>query len=104
MRPSIVAVPVAASRLPEATAVDLPLSTNTAATVEVDVMPFLGRTSSGGPFGAYYEALSGLGAEYVRFAPWFPNPRVVVTELTPPDCASRPVIWMEECSCRACAA
>jgi len=28
-------------------------TTNTAATVEVDVMPFLGRTSSGGPFGAY---------------------------------------------------
>lgn len=61
-------------------------TTSTAATVEVDVMPFLGRTSSGGPFGAYYEALSGLGAEYVRFSPWFPNPRVVVTELTPPNC------------------
>lgn len=59
---------------------------STAATVEVDVMPFLSRTTSGGPFGAYYEALSSLGAEYVRFAPWFPNPRVVVTELTPPNC------------------
>ena len=43
---------------------------------EVDVMPFLGRTSEGGPFNAYYEALSTLGAEYVRLSPWLPNPRV----------------------------
>ena len=54
--------------------------------MEVDVMPFLGRTSYGGSFDAYFEALSGLGASYVRFAPWFPNPRVVVTELFPSDC------------------
>ncbi len=90
--------------------------TATAATIEVDVMPFLGRTTYGGPFNSYYEALSNLGSEYVRwdshflshgsapcmvcndhrspaitflqvrYAPWFPNPRVVVTELTPPDC------------------
>ena len=27
----------------------------------------------------------------MRFAPWFPYPRVVVTELEPPDCtASKP--------------
>ena len=39
-------------------------------------MPFLGRTDYGGSFNAYYEALSGLGAAYVRYAPWFPNPRV----------------------------
>ena len=38
--------------------------TKTAATVEVDVMPFLGRTDYGGPFNAYYEALQNLGAEY----------------------------------------
>eukprot|EP00662_Eupelagonemidae_sp_cell21_P024126 gene24126-66057_t len=55
--------------------------------VTVDVMPFLGRTNHGGPFDAYYEALSGLGAEFVRFAPWTPNPRVTVPELTPPDCS-----------------
>ena len=37
-------------------------------------MPFLGRTDYGGPFNAYYEALSNLGSEFVRYAPWFPNP------------------------------
>ena len=41
---------------------------------------------AGGPFDAYYEALSNLGSEYVRYSPWFPNPRVVVAELTPSDC------------------
>eukprot|EP00666_Eupelagonemidae_sp_cell4sb_P012218 gene12218-18228_t len=61
----------------------------TAATMEVDVMPFLGRTRYGGPFRAYSDALSGLGAEFVRFAPWFPNPRVVVPELSPPDCTEQ---------------
>jgi len=92
--------------------------TYTAATIEVDVMPFLGRTEygdlisfsafcilklylryyhkkheadlppilQGGPFNAYYEAMANLGAEYVRYAPWFANPRVVVPELTPSDC------------------
>ena len=52
--------------------------TNTAATVEVDVMPFLARQPQtdpyitghyGGPFDAYYKALSELNASYVRFAP-----------------------------------
>ena len=38
--------------------------THTAATVEVDVMPFLGRADWGGPFNAYYEALANLGSEY----------------------------------------
>ena len=60
--------------------------THTAATVEVDVMPFLGRTSFGGPFAGYYEALENLGAEYVRMAPWFPNSAVVTLELSPSDC------------------
>ena len=60
--------------------------THTAATVEVDVMPFLGRADWGGPFNAYYEALANLGSEFVRYAPWFPNPRVVVPELKPSDC------------------
>ena len=65
--------------------------TRTVATVEVDVMPFLGRTSHGGPFAAYQRAMSQLGASYVRFAPWTPNPRVTVPELSPPDCtATRP--------------
>ena len=56
--------------------------------IEVDVMPFLGRTTEGGPHDAAFKALSHLGADLVRFAPWFPNPRVVVTELEPPDCAA----------------
>ena len=60
--------------------------TRTAATVEVDVMPFLGRADFGGPFDGYYQALSNLGAEYVRYSPWFMNPRAVVPELTPSDC------------------
>ena len=30
-------------------------------------MPFLGRADWGGPFNAYYESLSNLGAEYVRY-------------------------------------
>lgn len=67
--------------------------TSTASTVEVDVMPFLSRRTDiqrgkCGPFPKYYEALSNLGAEYVRFAPWCPYPRVTVTELTPPDCTA----------------
>ena len=41
--------------------------TATQATVEVDVMPFLGRADWGGPFNAYYESLANLGAEYVRY-------------------------------------
>jgi hypothetical protein len=58
----------------------------TAATMEIDVMPFLSRAAWGGPFDAYYSALSNLGAHFVRFAPWEANPRAVVTELTPPRC------------------
>jgi hypothetical protein len=42
---------------------------STAATVEVDVMPFLARVDEGGPFDAYYRALSELGADFVRYAP-----------------------------------
>ena len=44
-------------------------TTKTAATVEVDVMPFLGRTPEGGPFNGYFEALSNLGSDFVRYAP-----------------------------------
>ena len=67
------------------------LKTRTAATIEVDVMPFLGQTTFGGPFDAYHKAMAELDAEYVRFAPWTPNPRVTVPELTAPDCnASSP--------------
>ena len=47
-----------------------------AATVEVDVMPFLARVDVGGPFDKYYSALQELGSDYVRFAPWFGYPKV----------------------------
>ena len=49
-------------------------------------MPFLARTDYGGPFKSYQTALSNLNSSFVRMAPWCPNPRMVVPELTPPDC------------------
>ena len=58
----------------------------TAATVEVDVMPHLGRTPHGGPFNGYMSALSNLGSRFVRFSPWYAYPRVVVPELERADC------------------
>ena len=64
------------------------ITTQTAATVEVDVMPFLGEADWGGPFEAYKTALGNLDSEFVRFAPWFANPRVVVPELTPHTCTA----------------
>jgi len=67
------------------------ITVNTASTIEVDIMPFLARVSEGGPFKAYQKSLQELGAEFVRFAPWYPYPLVAVTELYPPDCtASKP--------------
>lgn len=69
----------------------------TAATVEVDAMPTLARQPAtdpyvashyGGSFDKYYSALSDLNASFVRFAPWCPNPRLVVPELTPPSCTA----------------
>ena len=62
------------------------ITTSTAATVEVDVMPFLGEAEWGGPFTGYKKALTDLGSEFVRFSPWFANPEIVVTELKPPVC------------------
>ena len=47
------------------------VETHTAATVEVDVMPFLGRADWGGPFNAYYEALANLGSEYGDSRPFY---------------------------------
>jgi hypothetical protein len=45
-------------------------------------------SGEGGPFDGYFTALSNLGAEYVRYSPWYPYPKVVVPELTPPDCTA----------------
>lgn len=68
-------------------------STSTAATIEVDVMPFLSRVHEGGPFDSYFEALSNLDAYFVRFAPWYPYPKVVVAELEESDCAHNKTSW-----------
>eukprot|EP01065_Artemidia_motanka_P030594 TRINITY_DN36627_c0_g1_i1.p1 TRINITY_DN36627_c0_g1~~TRINITY_DN36627_c0_g1_i1.p1 ORF type:complete len:531 (+),score=147.45 TRINITY_DN36627_c0_g1_i1:55-1593(+) len=66
---------------------------DTAATVEVDVMPFLSRAGEGGNYSGYYRALSELGADYVRLAPWYPYPRITVAELSPPDCGGAGSSW-----------
>ena len=67
---------------------DTPIKTvHTAATIEVDVMPHLGRTKEGGDFDGYYQTLQNLKAGFVRFAPWFGYPKVVVAELFPPECS-----------------
>jgi hypothetical protein len=34
-----------------------------------------------------FSALSGLGADFVRYVPWFPYPKLAVAELEPPDSA-----------------
>ena len=65
----------------------------TAATVEVDVMPHLGRTPDGGPFNSYFESLQNLGAGQVRFAPWFGYPGVVVPELKQANCSGGGSSW-----------
>jgi len=51
-------------------------------TLQVVVNPMLER---GSPIhdGAF-SALKGLGADYVRYVPWFPYPRMAVAELKPP--------------------
>ena len=66
------------------------VSTTTASTVEVDVMPQLARVNEGGPFPGYASAISNLGARYVRFSPWYAYPKVVVAELAKARAASGP--------------
>src|SRR3978361_356251 len=34
---------------------------------------------------ATFKALKNLGADYVRYVPWFPYPKMVVAELKPPS-------------------
>lgn len=53
-----------------------------AATLQVVVNPPL---RPGQPLGAAaYRAVKELGADYVRYVPWFPYPRLAVAELEPP--------------------
>ena len=55
---------------------------NTTPTLQVVVNPPL---RPGEPLGkAAYKALKDLGADYVRYVPWYPYPKLVVAELEPP--------------------
>ncbi len=58
------------------------VTTNTTATLQVVVNPPL---QPGQPLGAAsYQAVSELGADYVRYVPWLPYPKLAVAELQPP--------------------
>jgi len=83
----------AAAPLPVAVAIDWAAGptragVTTAATVEVDIMPQLARSSGDPGFSGYFEALSNLNAAHVRFAPWYGYPRAAVLELEPADCGA----------------
>ena len=55
---------------------------NTTPTLQVVVNPPL---QPGQPLGdAAFQAVSGLGPDYMRFAGWFPYPKLAVAELQPP--------------------
>ena len=55
---------------------------NTTPTLQVVVNPPL---RPGEPLGkAAYKALKDLGADYVRYVPWYPYPKLAVAELEPP--------------------
>ena len=84
----------AAAPLPVAVAVDWAAGptrsgVTTAATVEVDIMPQLARSSGDPGFPGYFEALSNLNAAHVRFAPWYGYPRAAVLELEPAECGGK---------------
>lgn len=54
----------------------------TTPTLQVVYNPMLDRESS--IHDGSFQALKGLGADYVRFVPWFPYPHAAVAELKPP--------------------
>ncbi len=58
------------------------LVSNTTPTLQVVVNPPLRPGESLGA--SSYEALKELGADYVRFVPWLPYPKLAVAELEPP--------------------
>lgn len=55
----------------------------TVATLQVVVNPPLRRGSR--IHDRVYQELQGLGADYVRYVPWLPYPKLAVAELRPPD-------------------
>lgn len=55
----------------------------TTPTLQVVVNPMLRRGSS--MHKGTFEALKDLGADYVRFVPWYPYPHMAVAELEPPS-------------------
>ena len=61
---------------------------HTTPTLQAVVNPMLRR---GSPIhDASFAALHRLGCDYVRYAFWFPYPKLVVAELQPPDKGARP--------------
>ena len=63
---------------------DLP---NTSPTLQVVVMPPLERGSP--THDASFAAVKKLGADYVRYVPWYPYPRLAVTRVRTPDGGAR---------------
>lgn len=61
----------------------------TTPTLQVVVNPMLRKGSS--IHKGTFEALKNLGADYVRFVPWFPYPHMAVAELQPP--AKNKTFW-----------
>ena len=62
------------------------VTTNTTTTLQVVVQP---SSQLGQPLGiASYQAVSELGADYVRYVPWLPYPKLAVAELQPPTSAA----------------
>lgn len=60
-----------------------PLISHTSTTLQVVVNPMLRR---GSPIhDASFRALKSLGADYVRYVPWLPYPKLAVAELQPPS-------------------
>eukprot|EP01050_Picozoa_sp_SAG11_P000751 SAG11_NODE_26_length_23420_cov_40.459886_17_plen_184_part_00 len=83
------AAPQVAPAPPISVAVDWSVvlrTVKTSSQIETDVMPFLSRSANGGDFNGYYNSLQNLGAEYMRFSPWFGYPQVVVPELVQTKC------------------
>lgn len=68
---------------------NITIVSKTTPTLQVVVNPMLRR---GSPIHkGTFEALKNLGADYVRFVPWFPYPHMAVVELRPP--ATNRTFW-----------
>jgi hypothetical protein len=71
---------------------DITFTSKTTATLQVVSNPILDKKYS--PVAdTLFDNLSGLGADLVRYAAWFPYPTVGVAELEPPDYIHRTTSW-----------